>query len=271
MRVKLAALLFASVAPLLTAVPAHAQGGCTFSPSAHGFVAPAGTLGAGEVVRLHVDCPTGVDYLSLTSTAAGGGTVSVGGAPLVAGGVMAVAMPSTGVDIDYRMPAALPATGIDQLRIRTADSSYEGHVRYAYGKVSRLSFDRSPIAATGSLPAECYWLNVSAGACIPIILTAFDSTGAFLPNAQVWLSMTKDRVCASTTTSCPTGGGASASGVNGATLSATPVALLTGNFGAVRITYSLPGSLPLSGKDTITAQDAAAAPASAATDSYVFG
>ena len=56
----------------------------------------------------------------------------------------------------------------------------------------------------------------------------------------------------------------------GAALTASPVRLLTGNFGSVRITYSLPGTLPLSGSDTLVAQDTDSAPAVVATAGYSF-
>jgi hypothetical protein len=233
-----------------------------FAPgyTATAFVAAAGTLEAGQIVDLTLTGPAGPVLLRMGSTAAGGATATALGHLLGTSPVL-VDLPISGLQIEYHLPAVLPVTGQDSIRAQDpVNSALEGHVHYSYGRTVRFGFNASPIAPAGSLGPQSGRL---------VYVTAYDSAGNPIPGATVYLAFTRSRLCANLQSSCATGGGAY---VYTNPLSSTPLGPFLSQMSAsTLISYHLPGTLPLSGSDTISATDRAVDPTVIATDSYTYG
>jgi hypothetical protein len=228
--------------------------------TATAFIAVAGTLEAGQIVDLTLTGPAGPVLLRMGSTAAGGASATALGHPL-GNAPLLVDLPTSGLQIEYRLPAVLPVTGQDSIRAQDPlNQALEGHVHYSYGRTVRFGFNPSPIAAAGSLVTQSSRL---------VYVTAYDSAGNPIPGATVYLTFTHSRTCYNPLSSCVSGGGAF---VYSTQLSSIPIGPLLSQMSAsTLIAFHLPGTLPWSGFDTIKAADRAVDPAVIATDVYTYG
>jgi DNA-binding beta-propeller fold protein YncE len=116
-----------------------------------------------------------------------------------------------------------------------------------WGQTAQYVMSPSPIAPKGTL---------SSGQVL-ITVTAETSGGTPTPNVVVFLSFN------------PTAGGGTAQ-VGSTALSSTPQAFTADGNGNVTVTYTVPGSPPGSGSDTLTAQNAGTSPTITQSDSYAF-
>ena len=139
--------------------------------------------------------------------------------------------------------------------------------------VDHYALSPNPIAAPGSL--------TTPGTSVVVTVTALDATGSPIGGAPVYLSFTST----ATNSSQPGANTGTAKGPDGKALSATPTLYTTASNGSLAVTYTtaaascapagspVPGCLPPypnSGADTITAQDRASSPTTAASDSYSY-
>ena len=227
--------------------------------SATAFIAPAGTLESGQIVDLTLTGPSGPVLLRMGSTAAGGAIATTVGHRLGTAPVM-VDLPISGLQIEYQLPAVLPVTGQDSIRAQDpTNAALEGHVHYSYGSPVRFDFNPHPIAAAGSLGPQSSRI---------VYVTAYDIAGNPIPGANVYLAFTRSRTCASLQSSCGTGGGASVYLIQ---LIPASTPFLSQMSGSTSIAFYLPGTLPVSGFDTIIAADRALDPSVFATDVYTYG
>ena len=194
-------------------------------------------------------------YLSLTATGAGLGTATAGASatPLSTTPAAFVADSTGKVAVTYHASAAatLPVTGTDTLAAQnTATSpSVTGADAYSYGKAAGYTMTPTPIATTGTL---------AANSTVVVTLTVKDGSGGIVAGAGVDLLFTQ-----------ATGGGSATAG--GKALGpTTAIKLTTNNLGQITIAYRTPAAPPVSGTDTIKAENATTSPTITATDSYTF-
>lgn len=116
-----------------------------------------------------------------------------------------------------------------------------------WGQTAQYVISPSPIAPTGTL----------SGGQVVVTVTAETGGGAPTPNVVIFLSFN------------PTSGGGNAM-VGPTALTSTPQAFTADANGNVTITYTVPGSPPGSGSDTVTAQNSVASPTITQSDSYAF-
>ena len=226
----------------------------TFSPAS---VAPPGSLAAGASATVtltslnssSVAVAGAVVYLSFVPTA-GGGTASVGATALSATPVAFTSSSAGQVVITYTAPAVLLTTGTDT--ITAADSAKNPTITrtdaYSFASAGSFVFSPNPIAATGSL---------AGGKAVTLVLTALDSGGHAVSGTVVWLYFT------------PTAGGGSAK-VGSKVLSATPAKFLTNSSGTVTVTYTASATPPVSGSDTINAENSKTSPTVVGSDAYTY-
>jgi hypothetical protein len=219
-------------------------------------LAAPGSLTASQAVSETLTARTGrtpvpgaTVYLSLAA-AIGDGTATVGTTALTSTPQPFTASTTGQIIITYTAPATLPTTGTDVLTAADATKgvSVSKQVAYSYGAPAAYVFAPSPIAATGTLAGH---------ATVTVRLTVRDASGNPVAGAKVYLSFV------------PTTGGGTAK-VGAKALTTTSIAYLTDPTGQVGITYVTPTSVPATGADVITAQNAATGATITATDSYTF-
>lgn len=256
----------AACALLLVGTPVHAAAPSfiTFSPlvsSGAGrgpfAIAPAGTLNAGQIVILTLQTNPSATVFAWLSGPGGAdaGTTHLGSkaVPLTAdaNGQITVSYTASGSQTGM---ATLHA--VDNLQAVTVSA----WARYNTVRPTHYAFTNDP------------------GGWTTITVTALDAGNQPVVGAGIYLSYTQNRICANSRSSCTSGGEAS---VNGDTLSVVPWRFLTNNgptsspsgvadTGAVVIEWQPPGTLPIGGNDTITAQDAPSTPSIVAQDRLDF-
>jgi Calx-beta domain len=226
-------------------------------------VAPAGSLGPGQSVSFKVAVmsgrspdPGGAVYLYYTSPQIGD-TTTVPGAQC--GGVTQVSTSASSPTLcaaDARGRLLLTFTVAAQPLAQGAvtfvaenqptSPTVTANTHYVFCTIYR--FSASPIAPSGSR---------QPGASVPVTLTADNGLDAGVPNSLVFLSFKQ------------TSGGGSAS-VGATALTSTPALFQSDGSGVVRITYTAPAVLPLSGQDSIVVQDTLSAPTEVNSDTYAF-
>lgn len=235
---------------------AHAGGPVShfvFSPNpiaTFGTLAPSATVPVTVTAEDSTNTPVPGSVIWLTFTTPAGATATVGTTGLTRLPQPFTADSSGQVAITYTASATPPANGIDRLAAKNTKSkaTITAHDEYSYSGVHKYSMQPKPIAATGTL---------AGGATVNITLRAISSTGAVIPNAKVFLAFAQT-----------TGGGTATSG--GKTLGTTPMEFTTSSSGTLTIVYHTPLVPPVSGTDTITADNAATKSSVASTDSYTF-
>ena len=110
-------------------------------------------------------------------------------------------------------------------------------------------FSPAPIAAPGTLPG---------GASVAVVVSARDNRGEALGGTTAYVAF-----------DAAAGGGTAS--IGGVALTATPQAFTTDAQGELRVTYTAPQTLPASGTDRLTVQDAASRPVTSAATGYAFG
>jgi len=223
-------------------------------------IAPPGSLASGANVNVTFTAETRAKapvacatvYFSLKSSSAGLGSAKVGTTALSATPQPFPVNASGQVVVTYTASTAatLPTTGVDSLvaqdavtkpRVMTTDA-------YSYGKAATYTYTPNPIAATHTLAANTK---------VKIFLVVTDGGGNPVSGAKVYLSFAQ----------APGGGSAS---VSGHALSTGLVGAYSDSLGRVTLIYQTPATLPASGTDTITGQNATKSPTVTQTDSYSF-
>ena len=230
-------------------------------------IAPAGSLGPGATLSFTLNVknhgvadPGGLVYLAsgFESGSGYGGGIS-GDSTTVPGpqcsGVTQVSstpIPCTAdaqghVVLTYHVPAQPPAQGRADWIAQDSPTSptVQAITHYVYSTEYR--FTSSPIAPSGTL---------TAGAIVPVTLSADDGLDQGIPDDTVYLSFNG-----------AAGGGSAAVGTT--PLTSTPTLFLTDANGNLQVTYTAPLTLPTTGEDTIVVQDMAS-PIVAGSDSYAF-
>ncbi len=220
-------------------------------------IAAPGTLAAGAAVAVtltslnsaSVAVSGAVVYLSFVA-ATGGGTASVGATALSFAPVAFTSNVSGQIVITYHAPAILPTTGTDVITATDAakNATITRSEGYSFGTPNSYAFSPSPIAATGTL---------TAGKTVSIQFSVLDSSGHPVSGATVWLNFT------------PTTKGGAAS-VGAKALSATPAKFVTDSTGTMTVTYKTSATPPLTGTDTIQAENSKSAPTVTAADAYTY-
>ena len=221
----------------------------TFSPSP---IAGPGSLSPSQQVTVTLSgaAPGGTVWLSFQQ-ALSGGSAAVGSTALTGSPQAFVADGSGHVNILYKAPGSLPASGRDVIRASDAAANPLGVGAdvYNFGGLSDLQFDRTPIDSRGSL---------TAGVSTQVAVTALDSGQNAVAGATVYLSFT------------PTPGGGSAD-VNGTAVTGAPAPFTADKDGRLFVTYTTPAALPAAGgTDLLRAQNAASSPTVIRQDTYEF-
>jgi hypothetical protein len=242
--VKLGVVLIAGAAMLATAGRAAAAGPVTHYVINPSPIATAASLPAAASVTVTVTAedatntavPGALVFLDLLTTT-GGGSAEVGATALGPVPTEFVANAAGQVVVTYHTPAVLPTGGQDVIAAKNTMSmptivSMDG---YSYSTVTAYTFSKFPLAAPGSL---------AANATVKEALTVRAGTTA-VPGATVYLSF-----------AAAAGGGTAKVGAT--PLTSTPQAVVASSTGRIVITYTTPATLPTTGADIITAQDATA-------------
>ena len=263
------ALAVPSFSNVIGAAPIHAPVGS--SGIKYGFggppIAPAGSLGPGVSLNFTLNVknhgvadPGGLVYLAsgFESGSGYGGGIS-GDSTTVPGAqcsgvtqLSSTPIPCTAdaqgkVVLTYHVPAQPPAQGRADWIAQNSPTSPTTQAITHYVYSTEYRFTSSPIAPSGTL---------TAGAIVPVILSADDGLDQGIPNDTVYLSFNG-----------AVGGGSAAVGTT--PLTSTPGLFLTDASGNLQITYTAPLTLPTTGEDSIVVQDLAS-PIVASSDSYAF-
>ncbi|HZU74711.1 MAG TPA: hypothetical protein VE990_18285 [Acidimicrobiales bacterium] len=168
------------------------------------------------------------------------------------------------IPFTYTAPSPLPPGGQDVITATNTSGAEASSDTYQF-KAAQLGFNPVPIAPTGSL---------GSSQTQSILVTATDTSGQPVANAQVFLSLTGSgsggaAAGTASATNCIATGSQQVTGCTG-TIGSSPSPFKTDNNGQVAITYSTPSSPPSSGTDTITAQDNSPNPTNTVTDTYTY-
>jgi len=255
--VKLGVALIAGAAMLATGGRAAAAGPVTHYVINPSPIAAAASLPAAASVTVTVTAedstgtavPGAQVYLELHTTT-GGGSADVGTTALGSVPIDFVANASGQVVVMYHTPAVLPTGGQDVIAAKDERgmASIVSTDAYNYSTVTAYALSRFPLAAPGSL---------AANATVREFLTALAGTTP-VPGATVYLSF-----------AAAAGGGTAAVGAT--PLTSTPLAVVTNSAGQIVITYNTPATLPATGTDIITAQDATAGQSVINQTAYSYG
>ena len=226
-------------------------------------MAPTGSLGSNQAQTVSItvtgpdgmpvaDCPVYL-FLAAKDQAAAGAAAATGATPSQANPTGAPTLGTSPAPFDtdadgvilvtYSAPPDLPASGMDVLVAQNRASGSDVAVFDPYSfSAPEFSFSPDPLAPGAYLGAgQSVTTSLSVSASAPAVYLSFD----------------------------PAPGGGSAS-VGGVALDSAPTAFSPGPGGGLSLTYQAPASLPRSGVDRIVVQDAASAPAGAASDLYSF-